>query len=128
MKLAKVVLVMSLCAICSCNGPVMDNTSQAFDDTVITEILNQIGTSQQTLLLTHGTWKITESITIPSNVNLKFEPGAVLDITATKTVTINGSMEVAGINQIFTGKGKVLQTSLTKTEESELRKLIEGHA
>lgn len=28
----------------------------------------------------------------------------------------------------FTGKGKVLQTSLTKTEESELRKLIEGHA
>jgi len=38
-----------------------------------------------------------------------------------------GDKVLAGLSE-FTGKGKVLQTSLNKNEENELRKVIEGVA
>lgn len=78
------------------------------NEAAINSALKDIGTSDKSLLLAPGIWKVNNSVSIPSNVNLRLEPGAVLDITESKTVNINGSMEVAGIKQIFAGKGKVV--------------------
>jgi hypothetical protein len=72
-----------------------------------------IGTSfpvtSHTLKLPRGTWDITENTTIPSNVNLKLDKGAILTVATTKTLTINGPLE-AGSYQIFpcTGTGDVV--------------------
>lgn len=52
-----------------------------------------------------------------------FQPGSSAIFLLIKKVTADKVQALAE----FAGKGKVLQTSLTKTEESELRKLFEGH-
>ncbi|HBG26920.1 MAG: hypothetical protein A2Y10_10575 [Planctomycetes bacterium GWF2_41_51] len=83
-------------------------SKDGFNDTVIKAALESIGTSGKTLFLASGPWKINNSITIPSNVNLKLEPGAVFDIAESNTITINGNMEVNGLQKIFSGKGKVV--------------------
>lgn len=54
-----------------------------------------------------------------------FQPGSSAIFVLVKKVTADKVLDALAE---FTGKGKVLQTSLTKTEEGELRKLIEGHA
>ncbi|OHB52424.1 MAG: hypothetical protein A2Y10_10580 [Planctomycetes bacterium GWF2_41_51] len=83
-------------------------SKDGFNDTVIKEALGAIGASNKTLFLASGSWKINNSIMIPSNVNLKLEPGAVFDIAESNTITINGNMEVSGLQKIFSGKGKVV--------------------
>ena len=80
--------------------------TSTFDDTSITAALGAIGSAKKTLLLASGTWQISNSITIPSNVKLWFEPGAILNIAQDKTVTINGPMD-ASFYQIFSGTGTV---------------------
>ena len=74
----------------------------------LTLALAAIGSDQATLKLLPGTWVISSDITIPTNVTLKPERGAILSVTTTKTLTINGSLD-AGPYQIFswTGTGKV---------------------
>jgi len=61
------------------------------------------------LRLVPGTWTITDNLTIPSNVTLLPEPGAILQIATTKTLTINGPFQ-ANLNQVFscTGTGQVV--------------------
>lgn len=76
------------------------------NDITINEAINAMGPSVKTLMLAGGTWAINNSVTIPSNINLKFEHGAVLNIASGKTITINGNIE-APISQIFSGTGKV---------------------
>jgi hypothetical protein len=85
----------------------------AYDDAAITAALSAVGSSEKTIFLAAGVWKISNPLTIPSNVTLKFEHGAILNISATKTVTINGPIE-ASISQIFSGAGKVNLGSLVK--------------
>jgi len=71
--------------------------------------IDAIGATNRTLLVPSGTWPITDNLTIPTNITLKLERGAILTIATTKTLTINGSLE-AGLYQIFgcTGTGKVV--------------------
>jgi len=76
------------------------------NDITINEAVSAIGSSVKTLMLSSGTWEITNSIIIPANINLKVEHGAVLNVAAGKTLTINGNIE-ATISQIFSGAGKV---------------------
>ena len=73
--------------------------------------ISAIRTNNCTLRLPSGTWPITADLTIPANITLKLKPGAILSISTTKTLTINGPLE-AGLYQIFscTGTGKVLLT------------------
>jgi len=61
------------------------------------------------LYVSHGSWLITSDLTIPANITLKLERGAIFSIADGMTLTINGSLE-AGLYQIFscTGTGKVL--------------------
>jgi hypothetical protein len=68
-----------------------------------------IGSSQVVLRVPAGTYNIAADLTIPANVTLKPERGAVLAIATTKTLTVNGGLE-AGPYQIFscTGTAKVV--------------------
>jgi len=66
-----------------------------------------ISTDVRTLYLTPGTWTLTGNLSIPSNIDLRCEPGAVIAIPNGITLTIAGTLS-AGPYQIFscTGTGK----------------------
>ncbi len=65
--------------------------------------------SNKTLLLPSGTYRIANSITIPNDVSLFLSNGAKISVDSGKTLTINGKL-FAGIYQIFTGSGSVVIT------------------
>ena len=86
--------------------------------TTVQTALTAIGTTNPTVLrVPVGTWAITADLPVPANVTLKPERGAILTISTTKTLTINGPLE-AGPYQIFScaGSGKVLFGSGTVKE------------
>jgi hypothetical protein len=80
--------------------------------------ITTIATDQVTLRIPAGTVAITTDTTIPANITLKLERGAVLAVATTKTLTINGGLE-AGLYPIFscTGTGKVTLTASTKNQQ-----------
>ncbi len=61
-------------------------------------------TNKVTVVLIPGTWTIDDDLTITSNISLKVQPGALLAISTTKTLTINGPFD-AGLYQVFSCKG-----------------------
>lgn len=61
-------------------------------------------TNKVTVVLIPGTWTIDDDLTITSNISLKVQPGALLTISTTKTLTINGPFD-AGLYQVFSCKG-----------------------
>jgi len=67
--------------------------------------VSSISTTETTLIIT-GSEAVTDDLTIPATLTLRFERGGELNISSTKTVTINGYVE-AGNYQIFTGSGVV---------------------
>jgi hypothetical protein len=71
--------------------------------------VSAIGGNQVALGVPAGTYNITADLTIPANITLKPERGALLAVATTKTLTVNGGLE-AGLHQIFscTGTGKVV--------------------
>ena len=85
-------------------GPFVDVRSYASFSAAI----DAIGASEKTLLIPNEQ-AVAADKTVPVNVTLKFLQGGSLNITDTKTVTINGHVE-AGLYQIFkwTGTGKVV--------------------
>ena len=54
-----------------------------------------------------GTYSITANLTIPANVVMKPENGAIFAVSSGQVLTINGSLD-AGPFQIFTGAGSVV--------------------
>jgi hypothetical protein len=54
-------------------------------------------------------------VTVPANVVLSFQKGAVISVASSRTLTINGSI-AAGIQQIFDGAGAVSIASGTQRE------------
>jgi len=82
-------------------------------DRSIKDFVDSIGASRYaTLILSHTgsgdttTYTLTTSVTIPSNITLEIENGAVINIASSKTLTINGSFS-AGLYQVFSGDGSV---------------------
>lgn len=75
--------------------------------------LSAIGSNSAMLRIPAGTYNISVDLTVPSNITLKPERGAILSIATTKTLTINGGFE-AGPYQVFscTGTGKVVFASV----------------
>lgn len=67
--------------------------------------IDAIGASEKTLLIPNQQNVETDK-TVPANITLKFMQGGTLNISDTKTVTINGHIE-AGLYQIFEGDGSV---------------------
>ena len=74
--------------------------------TFFSEMLTKIGSKKSTILIEDGTYKLSSSITIPSNISLRFARGAKISVDAIATLTINGGIE-AEIWQIFSGNGTV---------------------
>lgn len=70
--------------------------------------VNNLGSLPTTLYFPAGTYPIAADLTIPSNVSLRFEIGAVITIPDGITLTIEGPF-FAGLYQVFscTGTGKV---------------------
>jgi hypothetical protein len=72
------------------------------DSSAITQAISSA--NNNILLFPAGSYKISNDITIPSNVSIWFVNGSKLSIDSGKTVTINGVLE-AGYYQIFSGSG-----------------------
>jgi hypothetical protein len=81
--------------------PKYGNTIQA--------VLTAIGDSQACLRVPAGTYAISSNFTVPVNVTLKVERGAILNIADSITLTINGGLN-CGLYQIVScsGTGKVV--------------------
>jgi len=58
------------------------------------------------LRLPPGTYSISNNYTVPANIHLKPDNGALFSIASGKTLTINGPLQ-AGLYQIFSGSGTV---------------------
>lgn len=72
----------------------------------IQSAIDAISSANRTLLLAPGTWTISSDVTVPSNVNLRFEQGAIVSIKAGAVFAIDGPIE-AGLYHIFDGSGSV---------------------
>jgi len=74
--------------------------------------VDAISTDSATLVFRHNsgsaatTYTFSTDETIPSNIKVVIEKGAILSIAGTKTLTINGSFS-AGLYQVFSGDGSV---------------------
>ena len=84
-----------------------DQSSGASVNSIV-YLLNQIGSNKATLIFYGNTTYniINNSITIPSNVTIAFNEGAVINVSFGKTLTINGKILSAPM-QIFSGTGTV---------------------
>lgn len=86
-------------------------------------LLDEIGSNYATLYLTHAkggstsTYYLYTSLTIPSNIRLKIDPGAYIRISSSQTLTINGPLDFPYIMQCFTGDGDVSLGSNAVLEE-----------
>jgi hypothetical protein len=76
-------------------------------DSAIT-LLNYTGT----VIIESGTYKIS-SLNIPETIVIKMEPGAIFDIQEKSILTIQKNL-VAGVYQIFTGRGKVVLSGINE--------------
>jgi hypothetical protein len=94
------------------NDPTAQDDIQAkdygttYNDTTIGLAVTAAGGDDRTVTLNVGEWSISDDLTIPSNINLKFVMGAYCTIAAAKTLTINGTIE-APLYNIFRGTGTV---------------------
>jgi hypothetical protein len=68
-----------------------------------------IGSNNVTLRIPAGTQNISANLSIPANITLKPERGAVLAIATDKTLTINGGLD-AGLYQVFSCAGTGMVT------------------
>lgn len=71
--------------------------------------LARAGNAETTLRVPKGTHHIGGDVSVPSNIALRFDKGAVLNIAAGRTLTIKGPVE-AGLWRIFGGEGSVAGT------------------
>ena len=62
--------------------------------------------SDQTVLLKPKNWDVDDDITIPTNINLKYQQGAYTTVASGKTLTVSGTIE-APLYNIFRGAGTV---------------------
>jgi hypothetical protein len=74
--------------------------------------LSAIGSNSAAILFTPGTWTITDDVTIPANVGIIPVVGAVLTVSAGKTLTINGDLWPYDAGY-FAGSGTVDTSSAT---------------
>ena len=78
----------------------------ATDDNAISLAITSASGADRTVFLTPGNWSISDNLTIPSNINIKYIFGAYTTIASGKTLTINGTID-APLYNIFRGSGTV---------------------
>lgn len=65
----------------------------------LTTALSQIGSNEDGITMTRGTYTLTSNLTIAENISLRMERGAIF-VLGSYTLTIHGELE-AGLYQIF---------------------------
>jgi len=76
-----------------------------YTDSTITAAITALGSSTKyALLIPKGTWVIDANVSIPDNVHVIFENGALLSVATGTTVTISGTYEAPEV-QIFSLTG-----------------------
>lgn len=78
-------------------------------ENTIAKLVSDAGGGDVLIHLAVGTYTFTESYTVPRNVTLSLEDGALISIANSKTVTIAGTIR-SGRTQLFTGAGVVAIT------------------
>jgi len=79
------------------------------------DCVDAIGANEACIFITNQV-DVTADITIPANITLRIIQGGTLNISAGKTVTINGHVD-AGLYQIFEGLGTVTFGTYANTLE-----------
>lgn len=62
----------------------------AYTDETINKALEAIATSNVSFVFATGTWVIDADVTIPANITCEVPPGCIFNISAGKTLTLNG--------------------------------------
>lgn len=75
------------------------------DETLSTAITTLGSVNKYTLLIKSGTWTLNSNVTIPKNVQLWFEQGAIFNITTGVTITYQGPQIIAPTSQIISLSG-----------------------
>jgi hypothetical protein len=88
------------------------------NDNTLQNAINAMGTANQTLMVTPGTWTIANDMTIPANVHLWLAAGAQLSIHGGKTLSINGSFSAPAL-PVFSGSGSVVFNARTTSLRAE---------
>lgn len=83
------------------------NFGSAMDDVTIAAAIASAGGNDATVYLTPGNWMINNNLTIPSNINLRYEMGAYTTVAFGATLTFNSSVIQAPNYNIFRGLGTV---------------------
>jgi parallel beta-helix repeat protein len=86
-------------------GAVGDGTTDNTE--VFQRMINVAGIDDSSIQLSKGIYRLANSLTIPSNITLSFDAGAIISMDLSNILTVNGTIN-AGISQIFT------DTSLVK--------------
>jgi len=71
------------------------------------DIISTAGASPKTVLVSSGTWDVTDDLKIPENIKLKLDYGAKISVVSGKTLTIHGLLS-APVEGIFIGTGNVV--------------------
>jgi hypothetical protein len=79
----------------------------------IKDIVDSVGSTNVTMIFSNmsgsatTTYTVSTSETVPANIRMVMEPGAILSIDSTKTLTVQGPFEAA-ISQCISGSGSIL--------------------
>ncbi len=74
------------------------------DSTTINSAISSLGAEICMLLLTQGNWSIDSNITVPDNIELVIQQGAILTVSYGATLTINGALKIP-LAKVFEGTG-----------------------
>lgn len=77
-----------------------------YDYNDLPDVVTAIGANEGTIFITEPI-DVTNDLTIPANITLRFIQGGTLNVSAGKTVTINGHVEAPPV-EIFEGAGTVV--------------------
>ncbi len=89
----------------SANLAVSELAHVAEDEITLRSLIVSAGSTPMSITV-YDDIPITDDLIVPENIELNFKRGGKLSVSATKTLTINGTIS-AGLYQIFSGDGNV---------------------
>lgn len=93
------------------------------DGSSVKNFVDTIGSNSATMVLRHNsgaattTYTFSTDETIPANVNLVVEKGAIISVASLKTLTLENQIDIASY-QIFSGVGSITFASGTKVKST----------
>ena len=72
--------------------------SGSLNSTTLNDAITAAGSDNVTLYIKTGTWTISADVTFPSNIKVVFAKGAILSISSSYTITINGAIDAPTVS------------------------------